>query len=133
MQHSVQKIASRSLSDDGQAVTLTLTDDHDKNVTLNLPHTLANELRDTITALNDEAMARQVPQAEGMRAGAYRRCHKANLNVDATSTAILIEFDPDTPLRMGVAYSIDDAQALAEGIENLVKKARDLERSQTRQ
>lgn len=133
MQHDIRAIADRSLSSDGSSVTLTFQDAGGEAVTLTLPHALANQLRDSINALNDEAMAAQVPRADGLRAAAFRRCDTANVNVDATLSAILIEFDPGTPLRVGIAYSLDDAQALAEAISGVVERARGMGGIQTRQ
>ncbi|MGD9869024.1 MAG: hypothetical protein AB7U38_13585 [Hyphomicrobiales bacterium] len=133
MKHDIKAIADRSLSADRRTVTLTLRDAGGDAVTLTMSHTLANQLRDSINALNDEAMAAQVPHAEGMRAAAFRRCNTANVNVDATWSTVLLEFDPGTPLRVGIAYSLDDADALADAISGMVGRARSLGGSQTRQ
>lgn len=127
---SIAAISDRSISDDSQTVTLTLTDAQGERIALILPHRLANELRDSITALNDEVMARQATQAEGMKTGAYRRYSTVDLKVDAMGSAVLMDFDPGTPLRVAIAAPLDDAQQLSEGIATLVERARALGRTQ---
>lgn len=131
MEQNVDRILDAKVLD-SQRVSLSFGVGSDV-INLQFDVRLANELADTLSALSDEVMRRSAPQSSGMKAGAFRKCQNAIVNIDATLSVLLLEFDPGERHRVGVALPIDRVPPLVRQMEQHTKKARKLGRTQRRQ
>lgn len=131
MQHTIDKIIDVQAGG-SELIKLTLGAGAEA-VSLTMNWRLASELIDMISAQSDRIMAENAPQAAGLRAGAFRKCHTADAEIDITNTMMLISFDKDLPHRVAVAIPLSAAQGAGRRIEQLAKRAQKKDRRRTAQ
>jgi hypothetical protein len=129
---AIEAIKGRAVSADGRTVTVDLNASVTDLVRLNMSPRIAAGLVDTLTALNDEAMGKQTPQAYETK-GACRKSEKVAVNLDASGSVLLIDFDRGTPHHVGVVVSIEKCQGLIETLTRAAEVARTLCPGHTRQ
>ena len=129
----IEVIQGRSVSADGSTVTVDLAGSVTDAVRLNMSSSTAAKLVDALTALNVEATVKQELKAAEMEAEAYREFDKVAVNLDASGSVLLIDFDRGKPHHIGVAVSIEKCQALVQTLKHAAEIGRALRQSQTRQ
>src|SRR5262249_31969030 len=107
----VDRICEANVADDRTTVTLKLGSETE-HIVLTMDWRAAVLLTDTMAALVDKVKQHNVPSSGGMRSDMYRKAGEAVVNIDATLTTILVDFDPEQPHRVGVALPLDGAVAI---------------------
>lgn len=120
----VENIKGRALKADNCLVSINMKATTGDDVTLNMDPRIVAELIDSLATLNDEAMKKKIPNEPGMRASAYRNLRDVTANTDAMGKAVLIDIDPGTPHRLGVAIPVEHAEAFAKMLMEAARRAR---------
>ena len=128
----VDRIFEAKVADDRTTVTVTVGNASDQ-IVLAMDWRGASLLVDALADFVDKVKQRSVTSSSGMRADMYRNCNEAMVNIDATLTTILIDFDPKQPHRLGVALPLDGAVAIGREMVAAANRAKNRDRKQRRQ
>lgn len=109
--------------DNGQIISVALKLEDGTETALVFPANTAAELIRLLSDLADEAKTRLTNRFPGGKVGLYRKCEAVRVSIDASYTALLVEFDPDKPHRIGVAMDLDATVPFAKRLLENAKHA----------